>query len=101
MSYIKAHVGISLSEAEASVAAPFTSKIQNISCVPEIIKWFSGEIRLMFLIVIKNVYFRIPEQYYADIETVKNELKFLRKHVKALIPFISPGQKNGLKWSLK
>jgi P-type E1-E2 ATPase len=33
-----AHVGISLSETEASVAAPFTSKIQNISCVPTIIK---------------------------------------------------------------
>lgn len=28
-----AHIGISLSEAEASVAAPFTSKLQNISCV--------------------------------------------------------------------
>lgn len=28
-----AHVGISLSQAEASVAAPFTSKEQNISCV--------------------------------------------------------------------
>jgi len=33
-----AHVGISLSEAEASVAAPFTSKIPNITCVPTIIK---------------------------------------------------------------
>ncbi|XP_023025264.2 polyamine-transporting ATPase 13A3 isoform X1 [Leptinotarsa decemlineata] len=33
-----AHVGISLSEAESSVASPFTSKEQNISCVPEIIK---------------------------------------------------------------
>ena len=33
-----ADVGISLSEAEASIAAPFTSKIQNISCVPELLK---------------------------------------------------------------
>jgi len=32
-----AHVGVSLSEAEASVAAPFTSKIPNISCIPRII----------------------------------------------------------------
>ena len=29
-----ANVGISLSEAEASIAAPFTSNIQDISCVP-------------------------------------------------------------------
>lgn len=33
-----AHVGISLSEAESSVASPFTSKQQNISCVPKVIK---------------------------------------------------------------
>ena len=33
-----AHAGISLSEAEASVASPFTSKIPNISCVPMLIK---------------------------------------------------------------
>jgi predicted P-type ATPase len=33
-----AHVGISLSETEASVASPFTSKIPNISCVPIAIK---------------------------------------------------------------
>jgi len=32
-----AHVGVSLSEAEASVAAPFTSKIPNISCMPALI----------------------------------------------------------------
>jgi cation-transporting ATPase 13A3/4/5 len=32
-----ADVGISLSEAEASVAAPFTSKVKNISCVKELI----------------------------------------------------------------
>lgn len=33
-----AHVGISLSEAEASVAAPFTAKAGNISCVPNIVR---------------------------------------------------------------
>ena len=34
-----AHAGISLSETEASVASPFTSKIPNISCVPKVIKY--------------------------------------------------------------
>ncbi|XP_037089764.1 LOW QUALITY PROTEIN: polyamine-transporting ATPase 13A2-like [Pollicipes pollicipes] len=33
-----AHVGISLSEAEASVAAPFTSKVANITCVPTVVR---------------------------------------------------------------
>lgn len=33
-----AHVGISLSEAEASVAAPFTARSGNISCVPTIVR---------------------------------------------------------------
>ncbi|XP_055863593.1 polyamine-transporting ATPase 13A3-like isoform X1 [Biomphalaria glabrata] len=33
-----AHMGISLSEAEASVASPFTSKTPTIECVPNVIK---------------------------------------------------------------
>merc|ERR1719158_863803 len=33
-----ANVGVSLSEAEASVAAPFTSAVANISCIPSLIK---------------------------------------------------------------
>lgn len=33
-----ADVGVSLSEAEASVASPFTSKVNNISCVPLLIR---------------------------------------------------------------
>ena len=34
----QADAGISLSEAEASIAAPFTSKIQDISCVITLLK---------------------------------------------------------------
>ncbi|XP_053115435.1 polyamine-transporting ATPase 13A3-like isoform X2 [Hemicordylus capensis] len=34
----QAHAGISLSELEASVASPFTSKTPNISCVPDLIR---------------------------------------------------------------
>lgn len=33
-----AHVGVSLSEAESSVASPFTAKEANISCIPKIIR---------------------------------------------------------------
>ena len=33
-----AHIGVSLSEAEASVAAPFTSKVANITCVLKLIQ---------------------------------------------------------------
>ncbi|KAM5163819.1 putative cation-transporting ATPase 13A4 [Mantella aurantiaca] len=33
-----AHAGISLSEQEASVASPFTSRTPNIECIPELIK---------------------------------------------------------------
>ena len=33
-----AHAGISLSEAEASVASPFTSKTPDISCVPSLVR---------------------------------------------------------------
>jgi len=37
-----AHAGISLSEAEASVASPFTSKVANISCVPKLLRYFGS-----------------------------------------------------------
>ena len=33
-----ADVGISLSDAEASIAAPFTSKIQDIRCVVKVLR---------------------------------------------------------------
>lgn len=37
--YKKAHSGISLSNAEASVASPFTSKEANIECVIKVIRY--------------------------------------------------------------
>jgi cation-transporting ATPase 13A3/4/5 len=33
-----AHAGVSLSDTEASVASPFTSKEPTIACIPELIK---------------------------------------------------------------
>lgn len=42
-----ADVGVSLSEAEASVASPFTSKSDNIGCVPLLIR-LNG--RVIFLV---------------------------------------------------
>jgi cation-transporting ATPase 13A2 len=33
-----AHVGVSLSQAEASIAAPFTSTVSSIACIPKIIR---------------------------------------------------------------
>ena len=36
-----AHAGVSLSETEASIASPFTSKIPNISCMPKVIRLVS------------------------------------------------------------
>uniref|UniRef100_A0A8C2G8W0 ATPase cation transporting 13A2 n=1 Tax=Cyprinus carpio TaxID=7962 RepID=A0A8C2G8W0_CYPCA len=48
-----ADVGVSLSEAEASVASPFTSKSDNISCVPLLIK--EGRCSLVTLIQFASV----------------------------------------------
>jgi cation-transporting P-type ATPase 13A2 len=43
-----ADVGISLSEAEASVAAPFTSRIPDVSCVLEVIREGRGALVTSF-----------------------------------------------------
>ena len=40
-----ANAGISLSEAEASVASPFTSKTPDISCVPILIRESRSELQ--------------------------------------------------------
>jgi cation-transporting ATPase 13A2 len=41
-----ADVGISLSEAEASVAAPFTSRVFDITCVPEVIRYYTPQMQV-------------------------------------------------------
>jgi len=38
MALRSAHVGVSLSQAEASVSAPFTSHVTNISCIPKLLR---------------------------------------------------------------
>ena len=55
-----AHAGISLSEAEASVASPFTSKEPNISCVPEVIREGNICLKIWYFkskVVIKRIVF--------------------------------------------
>jgi hypothetical protein len=47
-----ADVGISLSEAEASVAAPFTSRVFDITCVPEVIRY---ELPPVFLVCLTEI----------------------------------------------
>lgn len=44
----KAAVGISISNTEASIAAPFTSKKEDISCVPILLKEGRGAMAMAF-----------------------------------------------------
>ena len=48
-----ADVGISLSEAEASVAAPFTSRVFDITCVPEVIRYALVSHAFLFLLTMR------------------------------------------------
>ena len=60
-----AHAGISLSEAEASVASPFTSKQPNISCVPGM-NWLYAKNALL-------------NTFALDIKLIKKLTKFIFK----------------------
>ena len=44
----KADIGISISNTEASIAAPFTSRREDISCVPILLKEGRGSLAMSF-----------------------------------------------------
>lgn len=58
-----ADVGVSLSEAEASVASPFTSKNENISCVPLLIRWGCRTLNT-------GEFVNQPEQWMSKVENI-------------------------------
>ena len=66
-----ADVGISLSEAEASVAAPFTSRVFDITCVPEVIRY-----EFEFL-VCYNIYLRLYREGRAALVTSFSCFKYM------------------------
>lgn len=51
-----ADVGISLSEAEASVAAPFTSRVFDIRCVVEVIRYLIRASHFALLAILLTIY---------------------------------------------
>ena len=67
-----ADVGISLSEAEASVAAPFTSRVFDISCVPEVIRYAESydKPKLFFFPFVFYVYSRQLRYSYTLLKTL-------------------------------
>lgn len=58
-----AHAGISLSEAEASIAAPFTSSVPDIRCVPMIIR--EGFVPTLYLCLYLNLSELINEFFHS------------------------------------
>nr|CAD7264233.1 unnamed protein product [Timema shepardi] len=76
-----AHAGISLSEAESSVASPFTSREPNISCVPIVIREGRAALSTSFGIFKFMVAYSLTEFLSAiilyNIESNLSDLEFL------------------------
>ncbi|XP_069753130.1 polyamine-transporting ATPase 13A3 isoform X2 [Narcine bancroftii] len=71
----QAHSGISLSEMEASVASPFTSKFSNIACVPNLIREGRAALMTSFCVFKFMVLYSIIQ--YLSVTTLFSELIFL------------------------
>lgn len=78
-----AHTGISLSEAESSVASPFTSQVADISCVPRVIRECRAALVTSFGVFKFMVLYSITEflstviLYSIDSNLTQNEFLFI------------------------
>lgn len=67
-----ADVGISLSEAEASVAAPFTSRVFDIRCVLEVIRYAKTQLSYVDVSFAPNSHVEREEQHWSRASVVSN-----------------------------
>jgi len=87
----QADAGISLSQAEASIAAPFTCSVQNIECIPNLLREGKSALATAFQIAKFTItyamiqYFQIILLYYIGMSMTTNG--FLYEDLVALIPF--------------
>lgn len=87
----QADVGVSLSQAEASIAAPFTCSVQNIECVPNLLREGKASLATSFQIAKFTIsyamiqYFQVILLYYIGMSMTNNG--FMYEDMIALIPF--------------
>ncbi|KAL5467469.1 hypothetical protein EMCRGX_G031695 [Ephydatia muelleri] len=86
-----AHAGISLSEAEASVASPFTSKVPNVSCVPKLIMEGRAALTTSFSVFKYMALYSITQFVTASVlyslESNLGDAQYLYIDVFLIIPF--------------
>ncbi|KAM4694335.1 putative cation-transporting ATPase 13A4, partial [Discoglossus pictus] len=94
-----AHVGISLSELEASVASPFTSKIPNIECVPKLVKEGRNSLVTaysLFKLIMTTILISVPcELLLFSRQTILGNYQFLLQDMSISIPSFITFSLNG------
>ncbi|XP_019699180.2 probable cation-transporting ATPase 13A3 isoform X2 [Harpegnathos saltator] len=87
-----AHVGISLSEAESSVASPFTSTVSDITCVPKVIRQGRAALVTSFGIFMFMVAYALTEFLSViilySIDSNLTDLQFLFIDICLIINFV-------------